>query len=89
MIAWKRQGSAIIGDINTLDNRRGTVVLVGAPKNPKGAVLILPNPDGSQGQPALLASMVSLLHPRLLIDILCMQERGFGASGLPKPDGLA
>jgi len=78
-----------VGELTALDGRRGSVVLVGGPKNPKGAVVVLAGPEGTQAQPALLSSVVSLLHPRYVIDILCMQERGFGNAGLPGPESLA
>jgi hypothetical protein len=88
LISWRRQGSAIVGELSTLDGRRGSVVLVGGPKNPKGAVVVVAGPEGTQAQPALLSGVGSFLHPRYVIDILCMQERGFGNLGLPGPEGL-
>lgn len=72
----------------TLDGRRGNVVLVGGPQNPKGAVFIAPGQNGIQSQPVLLPAVFPVLHPRYVIDILCMQERGFGNCGLPGPDNL-
>jgi hypothetical protein len=79
---WKRQGAGLVGPIKLRDGRAGKVVLVGSRENSKGAMLVLATeePSGARAIPFLDA--VSLLHPRNVVEVLCAQERAFGASGL-------
>jgi len=79
---WKRQGAGLVGSIKLRDGRVGKVVLVGSRENPKGAMLVLATeePGGALAIPFLEA--VSLVHPRNVVEVLCAQERDFGASGL-------
>jgi hypothetical protein len=67
------------------DNRQGNIVLVGARQNPKGAVLVLPGDAGGPVQTVPLLMALTLVHSANAVEILCMQERAFGSSGLPKP----
>lgn len=74
-----------MGLLNLTDERRGNVVVVGARQNPKGAVLVLPGESDGQVQTFALSDAVGLMHPSQVIDILCIQERAFGQSGLTPP----
>jgi hypothetical protein len=88
LILWRKQGAAVVGDLSFLDGRKGNVVLVGGPQNPRGAALVLSAPEGEKPQMVMLSAGGALLHSRQIIDILCMQERCFGAHGLPLPEDL-
>ena len=70
-----------------IDGRPASVVLAGPRHNPKAAALVLPE-AGSQVRTAPLHEKLELLLPDALISILCMQERAFGASGLPPPGAV-
>ncbi len=61
------------------------VVLLAGRDNPKGAVCLFANPEGGAAQTAPLEQMLECFSPGTLVSILCMQERQFGQSGLPKP----
>jgi len=71
-----------------LDNRQANIVLVGARQNPKGAIVVLPGEAGGAVQTLPLSMALNLIHPAHVIEILCMQERAFGGSGLPKPPDI-
>lgn len=68
---------------------RGSVVLVGSANNPKGATLIVPGDDPQRPQTALLPAGCGQLAPEDFLDILCMQERGFGEHNFPEPGDLS
>lgn len=88
MIAWNEQGAAVVAQLLLRDGRHGSVVLVAPRSNAKGATLLLPG-DGS-GKPDMLPLQQGrdLLRPEDLVQILAMQERLFGSSGLPRPAGF-
>ena len=88
-IAWKRQGAAVVGALDFVHGARGNVVLVGPASNPKGAALLVPDPESGKTKPVPLGKAFAILHPRNIIEILCMQERVFGSRGLPPPAGLS
>lgn len=88
MIPWKKQAEALVGPLQLTNGRRATVVLVGGRENPRGAALVLPAADGGKPVPAPLADHLEHVPKTLLIEILCMQERVFGAAGLPIPEDL-
>ena len=83
--SWRKQGAAIVGNLTLLRGRVCNVVLVGNAQNAKGATLVLPGEGGRGPKTVLLSAGHDLLHPRCVIDILCMQERFFGNRGLPVP----
>lgn len=85
MVAWHKQGAAVVGRVSYQDGRPGNVVLVGPRANPKGATLVLPPEGGGQLKTLPLREGVSLLHPATVVEIICMQERVFGESGLMSP----
>ncbi len=74
-----------MGDIVLLDGNRGNVVLVGPRDNPKGASLVLPGEEGGKVRAVPLMEGVGLLHPQVVVDIICTQERVFGELGLDSP----
>lgn len=78
----------MVGALTFINGIRANVVLVGPGTNPKGAALLVPAPEGAKPKTVLLADAVAILHPRNIIEILCMQERAFGSRGLPPPEGL-
>ncbi len=89
MIAWKKQGAAWVGARTFSDGARGNVVIVGSREIPKGAVLLFPGTNKGALQSAPLAEHLDKLTPQQVVDILCMQERAFGESGLQAPPDLS
>lgn len=67
------------------DGRTGSVVLVGARDNAKGAVLVFPGKGSDGVEKVPLSNGLEMLHPQQVTEILCMQERAFGKSGLTPP----
>ena len=88
MVRWKRQGEAIVGGVALANGGRGNVVLVGPASNPRGATLIIPGDDPQKPRTALLPAGCEQLAPGDYLEILCMQERGYGECGFPEPEGL-
>ncbi len=66
------------------DGRKGNVVVVAPRKNPKGAVLVMPKGAG-EVLAVPISEALALLKPSTVVDVLCLQERAFGASGLTPP----
>jgi len=64
------------------DGRAGSVVLVGSRNNAKGAVVIMPADNGGAVKTIPLAEALDAFHPATVVDIVAMQERAFGNSGL-------
>jgi len=89
LIAWRKQGTAIVGEVTLVDGRSANVVVVGCAQNPKGAALVLPGEKGSKPTMNLFPAAIELLRPSEVVEILCMQERAFGKRGLPAPEGLS
>ncbi|MCF6283946.1 MAG: hypothetical protein L3K26_01960 [Candidatus Hydrogenedentes bacterium] len=89
MISWKRQGEAIVGGLTLVGGNKGNVVLVGTASNPRGATLIVPGEDPKKPRTALLPAGCEQLLPCDFLDILCMQERGFGDRDFPEPGELS
>ncbi|HNR36019.1 MAG TPA: hypothetical protein PKO36_12620 [Candidatus Hydrogenedentes bacterium] len=48
----------------------------------------MPGEAGGAVQTLPLSMALNLIHPAHVIEILCMQERAFGGSGLPKPPDI-
>jgi hypothetical protein len=61
----------------------GSVVLVGARTNPNGAVVVLSADNAGSVKTLPLPEVVDALDPATLVEVLAVQERGFGNSGLP------
>jgi hypothetical protein len=80
---WTKQGAAVVASVDLKSGQRGNVVLVGARENPKGAVIVLPSGGGAVDTRPLEAHLDNL-PAATVTEIMCMQERLFGASGLPK-----
>ena len=85
MISWKKQGDALVGGLTLNSGSKGSVVLVGPASNPKGATLLIPGEDPKKPRAALLPAGCEQLAPGQYLEILCMQERGFGDRGFPEP----
>ncbi len=85
MISWKKQGEAFVGSLTLRSGSKGSVVLVGSATNPKGATLLIPGEDPKKPRAALLPAGCEQLAPGQYLEILCMQERGFGDRGFPAP----
>ncbi|HRK33876.1 MAG TPA: hypothetical protein PLJ47_04705 [Candidatus Hydrogenedentes bacterium] len=85
MLEWTKQGVAAVASVELTNGQRGRCVLLGPRENPKGAVIVLAG-TGSAAETKPVQSCVDDLGPALLVEILCMQERMFGASGLPAPE---
>ena len=82
---WKKQGAGWVGSLSLVDGRQANVVCVGSRENPKGTVLVLPEEGTGQVQTVDLSSGLEWLHPGHVLEVLCMQERAFGKSGLRPP----
>lgn len=75
-----------MGALSLVDGRKGNAVVLGSPKNPKGASLVIAAADGGEPERVPLAEATELISPEALIDILCTQERAFGSAGLDPPE---
>jgi hypothetical protein len=82
---WSRQGGAVVSSIRLTDGRAGRVALVAGRENPKGAMVIIAT-DQATPVPVPLTSLLDSIHPAAAAEIMCMQERVFGQSGLPCAD---
>jgi hypothetical protein len=87
LIAWQKQGAALVGELRLSGGQPAHIVLVGDPLNEKGAVVMTSGADGAR-QTQLLADAADRIDPVDLIDILCMQERSFGTRGLAPAESL-
>lgn len=79
---WTKQGTAVTGSLALTTGERARVVIVDARENPKGAVIVTTGAGGVETKP--LESQLDRLSPAAVAEILCVQERLFGSSGLPK-----
>lgn len=85
MLVWKSQGAAFAADLALIDGRRATAVIVADRQNPRGLVLLLQE-GGAAPTPVLIEEVEDALAPGDHIELLTMQERAFGAAGLPRPE---
>jgi hypothetical protein len=85
VLTWKLQGPAYAADLRLSDGRAAKGVVVAGRDNPRGMVVLVPAADGAP-ETLLLDQAMVRLAPGDLIELLLMQERAFGASGLPKPE---
>lgn len=88
MIAWQRQGAAIVGSIVLTNGSHGKAVIVAGRDNPKGAMIVTAGAAPGQVVPRPLPESRDELPPGTLIEIICMQERVHGETPLPPPDLL-
>lgn len=86
MITFKRQGATFIGAFPLSDGRKAQAVIIDGRKNSKGAVLVVSKGPGDQPEAAPVDQSLALLTAEQVIDIVCMQERAFGDSGLGRPE---
>ena len=84
MIAWQKQGDAVIGVVSLRDGRGANAAIVGGRANPKGAVIIAVAASGAP-EALPLGEALELLTPDFVVDIVCMQERLHGEHGLERP----
>ena len=82
---WTKQGAAAVAPIQLLNGARGRIVLVGARENPKGAMVLVPGSVPASVDTRPLEQHLDHLAPMTIVEIICMQERLFGESGLPVP----
>lgn len=85
MIAWTKKDAALVGNVPLANGQMGNIVLLADAQNPKGAVCLIPNPDGGAPKAASLEEAGSLIAPSDWVSVLCMQERAFGTRGWPSP----
>ena len=71
--------------MSLLDGARGNVVLAGGRSNPKGAIVVLSGDSAGEVKTFPFADGLHLLSSAAIVDVLCMQERAFGDSGLARP----
>ncbi len=86
---WAVQGKALIGELRLADGGKGKALVMGPRSRPKGAQILQPK-AGAAGEfdAAPLHDVLALLEPGAVIDVLCMQERVFGDTGLEAPPQL-
>lgn len=85
MIAWKKQGEAVVGALRFTDGRSARLVLVGPRDHPKGAMLVVATtPEAADVIP--FSDALTFLYAQQIIESLCMQERVFGDSGVDAPE---
>ena len=82
---WKQQGKAVVGALSLPDGRTGRIVLMAPRSNPKGAVVVLPIEGSNEVESLPMSDHIDSLEPKVVMEILCMQERIFGPTPLPKP----
>lgn len=85
MITWKQQRAAVVGALELADGRRASVALVGPRINPKGAAIIVKAAESGSVDTVPLADAIQILSLEQIVDIICMQERIYGDSGLASP----
>lgn len=85
MLTWKAQGPAFATDLHLKDGRTAKLVLVAASDNPNGAILLIPQADGTM-QTVPFASAADSIAPGDVIEATLMQVRAFGNTELPKPE---
>ena len=73
-------------DIELTTGQRGKIVIVGPRENPKGAVIVLAGASAGAADTRPVEAHLDDLSPAVVAEVICMQERLFGASGLPKVD---
>jgi hypothetical protein len=81
---WTMQGAAVVSNIELTTGQRGKVVLVGARENPMGAVIVLAGASGGAVDSKPVEAHLDRLSPTVVAEVICMQERLFGAASLPK-----
>lgn len=82
MIAWKKQGSGLVGSLTLTDGAECRAVLVGPRSDPQGAVLVVAGDTPGALEKMPLSKALGRLSPDTAIDIICAQERAFGGCGL-------
>jgi len=85
VIAWKRQGAALVGSLSLTDGAKGKAVLVAGRDNPKGAMVVV-SEGGQAADPVPFQNCLDRLLPEDVAALLAVQERAFGGSGLEPPD---
>ena len=88
MLNWKFQGPALATDVRLSDGRIVKAVLVADSANPNGAVVLVPQADGSM-QTTPIGQLSDQLAVGDLIEITLLQTRAFGNTDLPKPEVVA
>ena len=86
MITWRKQGAAVVGAFSLADGRESKIVLVAGRDNSRGAMVVSATSGGETVEPVPLSECLETLEPGSVIEVLCMQERVFGDSGLEAPD---
>lgn len=77
-----------MGSLALKQGGKGSVIVVGPAGNPNGATLVMPGEDPKKPRTALLPAGCEFLTPGQYLEILCIQERGFGERSFPALAGL-
>ncbi len=77
-----------MGSLALKQGGRGSIIVVGPANNPNGATLVTPGDDPKKPHTSLLPAGCAFLTPGQYLEILCMQERGFGSHSFPALAGL-
>ena len=89
-IVWQKQSAGWVGALRLTDGRASKVAVVGSRETPKGAMIVCTNPEDAHSVETLsLGEAASLIHPCNIVEIMCLQERIYGNSGLPVYTGSA
>ncbi len=83
---WKRQGPALVASALLRTGDWCKIVLVAPRSNARGAMVVVPQAGSSAVSTAPLSDYLDRIDPRVVTEVLCMQEREFGEAGLPQPD---
>ena len=81
---WTKQGAAVVSSVELTTGQHGKVVIVGPRENPKGAIIVLGGEGGGVMDAKPVDTHLDHLTPVTVAEIICTQERVFGAAGLPK-----
>ena len=83
-IVWQKQSAGWVGALRLTDGRAAKVAIVGSRETPKGAMIVCANSEDAHSVETLsLLESASLIHPGNVVEIMCLQERIYGNSGLP------
>ena len=89
-IVWQQQSAGWVGVLRLTDDRVAKVVVVGSRETPKGAMIVCATSEEATSVETLsLSEAAPQIHPGNIVEIMCLQERIYGNSGLPEYTGVA
>lgn len=89
-IVWQKQNAGWVGALQLTDERAAKVVVVGSRDIPKSVMIVCAaSGEDPQIETYPFSEAATLLHPGNIVEIMCLQERIFGNSGMPAYPGAA